>query len=62
MENDDGDFVLRDAAGSQRFKIAMVGKTLIIQVTPATRQGFTFMADITEAIALRKWLGEHTTS
>ena len=60
MENDEGDFIIRDVAGSERFCFSATDETLFIKVTGARGPDFTFIADITEAEGLQRWLAEKT--
>ncbi len=55
METEDGDFALKNCHAAERFRFAMSNETLFIRVQ-GTDKPFTFMADRSEAKALRDWL------
>lgn len=57
-ETPEGDFSIRDCHGEQRFLLAMTNESLMIQVKGMS-PNFTFVADITDACALRDWLTEY---
>lgn len=56
-ETPEGDFLIRSASGDARFTLSLTNESLLIQ--HRAHSPGTFIADITEACALRDWLTEH---